>query len=190
MKIKTVAFAAALAAATAAGAATKIAAIDMILLVRNHASYQPNKDLLLGMEKDFRKSLDEMRDELEKIQDEGRKAADELKNPMLAASAKEKAEKEIYSIQQRYVALQQKMRSETMQNQKTLADMEARLLKAQTDDLRKKVAEFAKKNGYDLVIDSSAALYIEGSLDATDEMLEFMGVDPKAARAKEKDEGK
>lgn len=190
MKAKTMVFAAAAAFAAAAGAATKIAAIDMILLVKSHSSYETNKNLLSGMEKDFRKSLDEMRDELDKIQDEGRKAADELKNPILAASAKEKAEKDLYSIQQRYVALQQKMRSETMQNQKTLADMEARLLKSQTDDLRKKVAEFAKKNGYDLVIDSSAALYIEGALDATDAMLEFMGVDPKAARAKEKDEGK
>lgn len=182
--------AAAMFAATAVAAAETTVAIDMVLLVRSHASYETNKELLVGMEKDFRKSLDEMRDELDKIQEEGRKVAEELKNPMLAAAAKEKAEKEIYSIQQRYMALQQKMRSEAMQNQKTLSDMEARLLKSQTEDLRKKVAEFAKKNGYSLVIDSSATLYIDDALDVTDAMLEFMGVDPKAARAKEKNESK
>lgn len=185
-------FAAAIAGAFAASAAVKTATVDMLLLVRSHANYETNKALLAGMEKDYRKNLDSMGEELEKLQEEGRKLAEQLKNPMLAAAAKEKAEKDITAVQQRYIALQQKMRKEAMQNQKTLADMESRLIKSQTDELKKKVAEFAKKNGYDLVLDSSIALYAEKDIDVTDEVLDFMGIDPKAARAKdkEKDEGK
>ncbi|MBQ5530970.1 MAG: OmpH family outer membrane protein [Kiritimatiellae bacterium] len=176
--------------AAAVAAAQNIVTADMVMLVRNHSSYQANKDLLTGMEKDYRKSLESMRDELEKIQEEGRKLSEELKNPMLSAAAKEKAEKDMSSVQQRYMALQQKMMNEAKQNQKTISDMEARLLKSQTDDLRKKVAEFAKEKGYDLVLDSSAALYAVAGLDVTDALLEYMGVDPKAARAKESDESK
>ncbi len=56
--------------------------------------------------------------------------------------------------------------------------------------MKKRIADFAKKNDYDLVLDSSAAIYSDKDMDVTDAVLEEMGVDPKAARAKEKNEGK
>jgi Skp family chaperone for outer membrane proteins len=77
-----------------------------------------------------------------------------------------------------------------MRNQQELSDLEARLLKSQADDLKKRIAAFAEKNGYDLVVDAAAALYSGRGLDVTDEILKTMNVDPKKAKAKEKDEGK
>ena len=77
-----------------------------------------------------------------------------------------------------------------MRNQQQLADREAKLLKAEASDLKKKITTFAGKNGYDLILDSAAAIFHSKDLDVTDAVLKEMGVDPKAAREKMKNEGK
>ena len=77
-----------------------------------------------------------------------------------------------------------------MDNQEALSKLEARLLKSQAEDLKKRIARFAEREDYDLVMDSAAALWAKSDLDVTDEILKDMNVDPKAARAKDKDEGK
>ena len=81
------------------------------------------------------------------------------------------------------------MRNEALRNQQELSDLETRLLKAQADDLRKRIAVFADRHGYDIVVDSTAALYARG-MDVTDDVLKAMDVDPKAARAAMSDEDK
>ena len=165
--------------------AAKIGTVDMLLLVKNHASYESNKTLLVSTEKDYRKKLDEMKSELDAIQEEGHKVADELRNPMLAPKAKAEAEKSMQSIQNRFMQKQQQMRNEAMRNQQELSALEARLLKAQADDLKKTIAAFASANGYDVILDNAAAVYSKGALDVTDAILKKMGVDPATARAKE-----
>lgn len=179
-----------LAIAATAFAEIKIGTVDMMTLVRNHPNYQSNKDLLMSTEKDYQKRMDAMKAELESIQEEGKKLADEYRNPMLAQAAKTKIENDIGAVQGRFMAQQQKLRNEAMRNQQDLSDLEARLLKAQAEDLKKRIAAFAEKNGYDFVIDSSAAIYSKKTADVTDSVLKEMGVDPKAAKAKEKDESK
>ena len=182
--------------AVAAMAATaladlKVATVNMMELVKFHPSYENNKSLLTGTEKDYKKRIDKMNAELDAIQSEGKQKMEEAQNPMIAAAAKAKIEKELMAIQNRYVEKQQKLRAEAMRVQQDLQDLEARLLKTQTDDIRKHVDAFAKKGGYDLIFDSAATIYFNGSLDVTDEILKVMGVDPKAARAKKAaDEGK
>lgn len=177
------------AAATAFGG-LKVGTVDMMLLVRNHPSYETNKKYLQETEKDYQKELEAMRTELETLQDEGRKLADELKNPMLAEAAKQKAEKSILDVQQRYVRRQQELRTAAVKKQQQLSDAEARMLKAQAEDLKARIGKFAEKKGYDLIVDSAAAIYAGKDLDVTDEILAAMNVDPKEARAKEKNEGK
>lgn len=168
----------------------KLATVDMMLLVRNHPSYETNKNLLMTTEKDYQKRLDGLKSELESIQEEGKKLADEYRNPMLAQAAKEKIEKQLSEVQSKFMAAQQKLRNEAMHNQQELSDLEARLLKAQAEDLKKRIATFAEKNGYDLVVDATAALYSKKGYDVTDDILKSMNVDPKKAKAKEKNESK
>lgn len=175
----------ALAATAAFAHAAKIGTVDMLLLVRNHASYESNKALLSSTEKDYRKKLDDMKTELDSIQEQGQKLVEEMRNPMIAPKAKAEAEKSMASIQSRYMQQQQLMRAEAMRNQQELASLESRLLKAQADDLKKTIAKFAADNGYDMVIDSAAAIYSKPALDVTDGVLKVMGVDPVKARAKE-----
>ena len=186
---KTIALAAVMAAAAAFGG-VKVGTVDMALLVRSHSSYETNKELLLGTEKDYRRQIDGMKAVLDEIQEEGQKLADELRNPMLSAAAKEKAEKDLVSVQRRFAQQEKKIREEAASSQQKLIELHDTLLKSQTADIRKRIAEFAKKNGYDLVIDASAAVFAAESMDVTDAVLKEMGVDPKVARAKEKDEGK
>jgi len=184
----------AVAAVLAAGslfAEMKIGVVDMITLVRNHASYETNKNLLSSTEKDFQKRLDEMRSNIEGIESEGRKLAEEYRNPMLSAAAKSKIEKDVADVQKRFYAAQQEMRDEAVRNQRYLADLEARLLKSQAEDLKKRIADYAAKNGYTAIFDKTATLFSKDELDVTDAVLKTMGVDPaKAVRGDGKNESK
>ena len=188
--MKTTIVAAAVLAAGSLFAEAKIAVVDMMVLVKNHASYETNKKLLESTEKDYQSRLDGMRTEIEKIEEEGRKLAEEFRNPMLAAAAKTKIENDIGNVQKRYIAAQQRMREEAMRNRQELGDLEARLLKAQADDIKKRVEEYAKKNGYDLVIDKSATIHSAKALDVTDDVLKAMGVKPAKKTANGKNESK
>ena len=177
-------------AAAAAFGEIKVGVVDMMLLVRNHPSYETNKALLTSTEKDYQKRLESLKADLDAIQAEGKKLADEYRNPMLAQSAKTKIENDLTAVQSKFMAAQQALRNETLRNQQELSDLEARLLKSQAEDLKKRIQNFAEKNGYDLVVDAAASLYVRKGLDVTDEILKAMNVDPKKAKAKESDEGK
>ena len=62
--MKKIMLAAALAAAVTAFGDLKIGTVDMFILVRNHASYESNKELLKSTEADYRRQLDGIRDEI------------------------------------------------------------------------------------------------------------------------------
>ncbi len=191
MKKSTMA-AVALVCAASAFADVKIGVADMLVLVRNHPSYESNKELLSSTEKNCNKRVDAVKKEVEQLQDEGKRLSDEYKNPMLSASAKAKVEADLTSLQQRFVAAQQRMRTEAMNAQRELQDLEAVMLKKQTDDIRGRVAKFAKAEGYDFILDQNAALYFDQATDVTDKLLKEMGVDPAKAKRGQKgdDEGK
>ena len=179
--------AAAMAAAMGAFAEVKVGTVDMMALVRNHPNYESNKQFLQNSEKDGQKRIERMKSELDSIQEEGRKLADEYRNPMLAQAAKTKIENELTEVQRRFVEQQQKLRAEALKLQQDLSENEARLLKVQADDLKKRIAVFAEKNGYDFVFDSTVTVFAKKSYDVTGLILKDMGVDPKKAAAKEED---
>lgn len=175
---------AAVAAATAAFADLKIGTVDMMALVRNHSSYEPNKKLLTETEKDYTKKLDAIKAEVDEIQEEGKNLADQLRNPLLAQAQQKKLEKELVDIQAKYVAGQQRLRAEMMRSQQDLQDLEGRLLKATTEDLHEKIDAFAEAEGYDLIIDVTATPFAKKSFDVTPAILRSMGVDPDKAGEK------
>lgn len=182
VKMKKLLIAFYVASVSVAALAIKVATVDMVILVKNHPAYDTNKTLLLNTEKDLRKKLEDMNKELAAIQEEGKKHAETLRNPMSSKKAKDDAEMALREIENRYMQQQQKVRAEMMRSQQELAQLEAGLLKAQSDDLKKRISKFADKNEYDLVIDSSAALYSKDSFNVTDAVLKEMGVDPAKAK--------
>jgi len=189
--MKKLVFAVTLAVACAASADMKIGTIDMMKLVRNHSSYEPNKALLAETQKDYEKKIDKLKAGLDEIQEEFKKKSEQLRQPMLSETAKAKIEKELMDIQSRGLAGQQRMRSEMMRSQQDLQELEGRLLKATSADLRKKISAYAQENGYDLIVDGTAAPYAKPELDVTAGVLKAMGVDPaKAVEVSESDSKK
>ena len=181
-------FAAAMAVATAAYADVKIGVVDLVTLIRNHPNYDSNKELLTSTDKDYKKKLDEIKSEGESLHEEGKKLAEQIRNPMLAAKTKADIEKQLMGIQQKLMGIEQRYRNEAMRSRQDLQDLEGRLLKTTTDDLHKRIAKFAAEKGYDFVFDKSATPFSKGDYDVTDEMLSAMNVDPKTAKGR--DEGK
>lgn len=176
----------ALAAASATFADLKIGTVDMMTLVRSHSSYEPNKKLLAETEKDYTKKLDAIKADLDEIQEEGKNLTEQLRNPLISQTAKAKLEKDILDVQNKYISCQQHLRSEMMRSQQDLSDLEGRLLKATTEDLRERISAFAEAGNYDLILDETAAPYAKKSLDVTSAILKAMGVDPEKVATPEK----
>ena len=186
--MKNLLFLAVMVAAMAASAEMKVGTVDLMLLVRNHPNYDSNKALLTSTDKDYQKKLEGVKAEGDKLQEEGKKLMEQMRNPMLTAKAKADVEKELGEIQQKLIGMEQRYRSEAMRCRQDLQDLESRLLKTTTDDLRKRLAAYAKKTNYDFIYDSNAVPYAKSGYDVTDEMLKELGVDPKDAKGR--DEGK
>ena len=187
---KLIALALMAALASASHAAGKIGVVDMMILVRNHRSYDSNKELLTNTDKENQEKLDAMKSDLEEIQKEGTKLAEELRSPLLSQTKKAELEDKIMKVQNKFLSAQSKLRNEAMRVQQDLAALESRMLRTQAEDIKATISKYAEKNGYDLVLDTSAALYSAKSYEITDEILKAMGVDPKQAKAKESNEGK
>ena len=177
------------AVATVASAEMKLGTVDMVLLVRNHPNYDSNKELLSSTDKDYQKKLGVIKSDGEKLQAEGKQIAEQLRNPMLADKAKADLEKQLIDLQQKLIAIEQRYRAEAVRCRQDLQDLEGRLLKTTTDDLRRRIAKFAEEKEYDLILDKSAAPFSRPSYDVTDAVLIAMGVDPKDAKGRD-DEGK
>ena len=186
--MKKIVFALTMVAAMAASAEMKFGTVDLMLLVKNHPNYDSNKTLLTSTDKDYQKKLEKIKSEGDSLQEEGKKLMEQMRNPMLTAKAKTDIEKQLGDIQQKLIGIEQRYRSEAVRCRQDLQDLEARLLKTTTDDLRKRIAKYAAANSYDVILDSNAAAYATKTLDVTDAMLKDLGVDPKAAKGR--DEGK
>ena len=183
--MKKLAFLVAALAAVTASADLKVGTVDLMLLIRNHPNYETNKSLVNSTDKDLQKKVEAVRQRGESLQAEGKKVAEQLRNPMLAAKAKADVEKQLMEIQQKLMAVEQEYRTEVARGRQELQDLEGRCLRATTDDLRKRLEKFAKANGYDLILDQTAAPFAKASLDVTDAMLKEMGVDPKDAKGRD-----
>ena len=161
----------------------KIATVNMVDLVKLHPSYESNKALLKSTDKDYKAKLDKRQDEIKAIADEGKKAQDDLSNPMLSAAAKAAAQKKLEGVQRRYVAARQDLETEVRRYQSELSDLEARLMKLQTSEIREKITAYAKERGYDMIIDSTMLAFSKESLEVTDDILRAMNVDPAKRKA-------
>jgi len=187
--MKKMLFAFAIASALVASADMKIGTVNMVQLVRLHPSHETNRNLIKSTDKDYKAKMDSRQEAIKAIADEGKKAQEDLNNPMLSAAAKAEAQKKMEDVQQRFVAAQQDLRSAAQHYQNELSDLESRLLKLETEDIREKINAYAKENGFDLILDATMLGYAKESLDVTDDILKALGVDPKKRKEKQ-DESK
>ena len=184
--MKKVMMMAAVAAMMAASAELKIGTVNMVDLVRLHPNHESNRTLVKTTDSEYKAKLDAKQDELKEIADEGKKSQSDLQNPMLSTQARAAAQKKLEGIQKRFLDGQQEMRQMATRFQNDLGELESRLIKLETDDIRAKISAYAKENDYDLIADSTILAFAKESFDVTDEILKAMGVDP--AKRKEKKE--
>ncbi len=163
----------------------KIGAVDMLVLVKNHPNYESNKELLTSTDKDYQKKLEAIKAEGEKFQEEGKKLVEQMQSPMLAEKAKKDIEKQLMDLQKKLMGIEQRYRSEAMRCRQDLQDLEGRLLKTTTDDLRKRISAYADKNGYDLILDASTTPYVKDAFNVSNAILRDMGVDPAKIKKNE-----
>ena len=182
---KIMTMAAAVAALTVA-AELKIGTVNMVDLVRLHPNHESNRALVKTTDSEYKAKLDAKQDELKEIADEGKKSQSDLQNPMLSTQARAAAQKKLEGIQKRFLDGQQEMRQMATRFQNDLGELESRLIKLETDDIRAKIGAYAKEQGYDLIADHTILAFAKESFDVTDEILKAMGVDP--AKRKEKKE--
>ena len=176
--MKRIAIALACVTGLTAFAEMKIATVNMVDLVKLHPSYESNRALLKSTDKDYKAKLDKRQDEIKAIADEGKKAQEDLSNPMLSASAKASAQKKMEGVQRRYIAARQDLEAEVRRYQSELSDLESRLMKLQTEEIRAKITAYAKEKGFDMIIDSTMLAFSKESLEVTDDILRAMNVDP------------
>lgn len=190
--MKKVMILAAAAAALTSAADIKIGTVNMVDLVRLHPNHESNRALVKTTDSDYKAKLEAKQEALKEIADEGKKAQGDLQNPMLSAAARADAQKKVEGIQQKFLAEQHEMRQMAARFQSDLSDLEARLIKLETEDLRAKINAYAKENGYDIIADSTMLAFSKEEYDVTDAILKALGVDPakRKEKAKKSDEGK
>ena len=167
----------------------KIGTVNMIHLVELHPTHESNKTLVKSSHEDYKAKLDAKQDELKAMLDEARKVYEDMQNPMLSVSAKADAQKKLDAMQQKVNAARQDLLRSEQSYRETMNDLETRLLKMETSDIRAKISAYAKEKKFDLIIDSTMAAYANDALDVTDDILVALKVDP-AKRKALKDKGK
>ena len=167
----------------------KVGTVNMIHLVELHPTHESNKALVKSSNDDYKAKLDSKQDALKAMLDEARKVYEDMQNPMLSATAKADAQKKLDGMQQKVNAARQDLIRSEQNYRETMNDLETRLLKMETSDIRAKISAYAKEKKFDLIIDSTMAAYANDALDVTDDILRAMKVDP-AKRQELKDKAK
>lgn len=178
---------AALLAATVAMAQEKTAVVNMVDLVRFHPSRERDQKLMQDTEKEFQSKLDKQRDRFEQLRDDYTKAVKEARNPALNDKARAEAEDKAMKHRDVLAEADRDLRQEMQKLQRELGDLDTRLLRQVTGDIREILSKYAQEAKYGIILDGTTMAYFDPKLDVTDDVLKRMGVDPKVRKeAKEK----
>ena len=175
---KIVVCACAVAVSLAASAEMKIGTVSLETLIKNHPSHESNRTLVKSTADDYRKKMEVRQEQAKSLMEEGKKMQSDWQNPMLSSAAKADLQKKLEDIQRKLFAAQQEMRADDQHYQDELADLQQRLFKIEKKDAEAKINEFAKEQGYDMIVDKAACGFSKPELDVTDAILKKMGVDP------------
>ena len=165
--------------ATVMLAQEKTAVVNMVDLVRFHPSRERDRKLMQDTEKEFQAKLDKQRDRFEELRDEYEKAVKEARNPALNEKAKAEAEDKAMKHRDVLAEADRDLRQEMQKLQRELGDLDARLLRQVTGDIREVLTKYAQETKVSIMLDGTTIAYFDPKLDVTDEVLTRMGVDPK-----------
>lgn len=170
---------AAVLAATVMLAQEKTAVVNMVDLVRFHPRRERDRKLMQDTEKEFQAKLDKQRDRFEELREEYEKAVKEARNPALNEKAKAEAEDKAMKHRDVLAEADRDLRQEMQKLQRELGDLDARLLRQVTGDIREVLTKYAQEAKVSIILDGTTIAYFDPKLEVTDEVLKRMGVDPK-----------
>ena len=182
---------AAVLAAAVVMAQEKSAVVNMLELVRFHPSRERDRKLMQDTEKEFQAKLDKQRDRFDQLRDDYEKAVKEARNPALNDKARAEAEDKAMKHRDVLAEAERDLYEQRQKLQRDLSELDTRLLRQVTGDIREVLTKFAQEKGYGMVFDMTTMAYADPKLDMTDEVLKRMGVDPKVRKeAEAKDKAK
>lgn len=179
--------------AVAGRAQEKTVVVNMVDLVRFHPNRERDRKLMHETEKDYQAKLDKQRDRVEALQADYEKAVKEAHNPALNETARAAAESQVIKHRDVLADADRDLRQEIQKLQRALSDLDSRLLRQITSEIREVITAYAKEKNLSLVLDGSVMAYFDEKLDVTDDILKRMGIDPKKrheAKQKEKEKEK
>ena len=169
-------------AATMTMAQEKTAVVNMVDLVRFHPSRERDRKLMQDTEKEFQAKLDKQRDRFEQLRDEYEKAVKEARNPALNDKAKTEAEDKAMKHRDVLAEADRDLRQEMQKLQRELSDLDTRLLRQVTGDIRDILSKYAQESKFTVILDGTTMAYFDPKLEVTDEVLKLIGVDPKVLK--------
>jgi Skp family chaperone for outer membrane proteins len=162
--------------------------VNMMDLVQFHPNSTRDRKLMQDTDKELKAKLDKQRDRVEQLNEDYERAVKEARNPALNDKAKAEAEDKVMKHRDVLVEADRDWNSERQKYQRELSELNTRLLRQVTGDLREVLAKFAQESKYAIILDGTSLAYFDAKLDVTDDVLKRMGVDPKVRKeAKEKD---
>ena len=167
-------------------AAEKSAVVNMVDLVRFHPSRERDRKLMEETEKEFQAKLDKQRDRFEELRTDYEKLVKEARNPALNDKARSVAEDKALKHREVLTQADRDLRAEMQKLQGELGDLDARLLRQVTGDIRSVITKYSQEKKFDVVLDSTTMAYFNPKLEITDDVLTRMGVDPKVRTKKKK----
>ncbi|MDD2597731.1 MAG: OmpH family outer membrane protein [Kiritimatiellae bacterium] len=169
-------------------AAEKTAVVNMVDLVRFHPSRERDRKLMEETEKEFQGKLDKQRDRFEDLRSDYEKLVKEARNPALNEKARAEAEEKAMKHRDVLGQAERDLRTEMQKLQGELGDLDARLLRQVTGNIRTVITKYAQDKKVDVVLDSTTMAYFNPQLEVTDDVLTLLGVDPKVRTEKKKEE--
>jgi outer membrane protein len=128
-----------------------------------------NYDEAKKTEEAFKKEVDEAQKNLDKLQEEVKKMQEdyEKKKGMMKPDEQTKKENELK------VKIQE-LSKKWMETKQKLDDRGKELENQIFEDIKKAIADYAKKNGFSMVVDSRLILYGESAVDLTNEVIKLL----------------
>ena len=165
-------------------AAEKIAVVNMVDLVRFHPSRERDRKLMQETEKEFQSKLDKQRDRFEELRGDYEKLVKEARNPALYDKARSEAEDKAMKHREVLTAADRDLRTKMQKLQGELGDLDARLLRQVTGEIRTVITKYCVEKKFDVVLDSTTLAYFKPEFEITDDVLTRLGVDPKVRTEK------
>lgn len=160
----------------------KLAVVNMVDLVRFHPSRERDRKLMTETEKEYQDKLDKQRDRFDQLRADYETAVKEARNPALSDKARSEAEDKAMRHRDVLAEADRDLRQEMQKLQRDLGDLDTRLLRQVTGDIREVITKFAAEKKYSAVLDGTTMAYFDPALDVTDDVLTRMGVDPKVRK--------